>query len=196
MQDIAGCRVVVGNVVAQERFVASLITDFPKASVIDRRNNPSYGYRAVHIIAEISGKPIEIQVRTSLQHLWAEVSEKSSDVLDPTIKYGGGSDQWRIFLTKGSDAVAAYEHFEKNVSNAVAAHEVLEKSIAELREDHVPDHEVQELGGKLEGITRNMGHNKQRIEELRGEMLNLRNEYTDILTEAISDLDKLKRQKQ
>src|ERR1022692_105436 len=40
MQDIAGCRVVVGNVVEQEQFVASLITDFPKASVIDRRNNP------------------------------------------------------------------------------------------------------------------------------------------------------------
>ena len=40
MQDIAGCRVVVGNVVEQEQFVASLITDFPKASLIDRRNNP------------------------------------------------------------------------------------------------------------------------------------------------------------
>src|SRR3990172_4493543 len=37
MQDIAGCRVVVTNVVQQDRFVASLKTDFPGASVIDRR---------------------------------------------------------------------------------------------------------------------------------------------------------------
>jgi ppGpp synthetase/RelA/SpoT-type nucleotidyltranferase len=34
--------------------------------VIDRRINPSHGYRAVHIIAKVSGMPIEIQVRTSL----------------------------------------------------------------------------------------------------------------------------------
>ena len=100
MQDIAGCRVVVTDVVQQDQFVASLGTDFPGASVIDRRENPSYGYRAVHIIVDISGKPVEIQVRSSLQHLWAELSEKSSDVLDPTIKYGGGPDEWRTFLMK------------------------------------------------------------------------------------------------
>jgi putative GTP pyrophosphokinase len=99
MQDIAGCRVVVVNVVEQEKFVASLKTGFPGASVIDRRDKPSYGYRAVHIIAEISGKPMEIQVRTSLQHLWAEVSEKCSDVLDPAIKYGGGPNSWRSMIS-------------------------------------------------------------------------------------------------
>src|SRR5713226_5316692 len=107
MQDIAGCRVVVGNVVEQDQLVASLKTDFPGTSVIDRRDNPSYGYRAVHIIVQMSGKAIEIQVRSSLQHLWAEVSEKSSDVLDPTIKHGGGPDWWRRSLTDLSEWVAA-----------------------------------------------------------------------------------------
>jgi putative GTP pyrophosphokinase len=115
MQDIAGCRIVVENVLQQDQFIASLKADFPGASVMDRRDNPSHGYRAVHIVAEISGKPIEIQIRTSLQHLWAEVSEKSSDVLDPTIKYGGGPESWRNFLTKSSVSVASYEEFEKQV---------------------------------------------------------------------------------
>src|SRR5712692_9888728 len=143
MQDIAGCRVVVRNIVEQEQFVASLIADFPGASVIDRRDNPSYGYRAVHIIAEISGKPIEIQVRTSLQHLWAEVSEKSSDVLDPTIKYGGGPDSWRSSLTKMSDWVAAYEKLETRL---LAAYDKLETTLVpELLEQHVPDHMAQEI---------------------------------------------------
>lgn len=203
MQDIAGCRVVVGNIVEQEQFVASLITDFPKASVIDRRNNPSYGYRAVHIIAEISGKPIEIQVRTSLQHLWAEVSEKSSDVLDPTIKYGGGSESWRNFLTKSSVSVALYEEFEKNHSIAVASkevadasHEKFKNAVAELAEHHVPDHEVQELRGKLEESARKMERLEQEDQEMRRELVRLSNVNTDLLTGAISRLDELKKQKQ
>ena len=203
MQDIAGCRVVVGNVVEQERFVASLINDFPEASVIDRRDNPSYGYRAVHIIAEISGKPIEIQVRTSLQHLWAEVSEKSSDVLDPTIKYGGGSESWRNFLTKSSVSVALYEEFEKKHSIAVASkevadatHEKFKKAVAELSERHIPDHEVQELRRKLEESARKMERRKQDDQEMRRELVLLLNVNTDLLTGAISRLDELKRRKQ
>jgi putative GTP pyrophosphokinase len=54
VQDIAGCRVVVGEVPEQERVVASLAEIFPGASVIDRREKPSYGYRAVHIGCQCS----------------------------------------------------------------------------------------------------------------------------------------------
>jgi len=205
MQDIAGCRVVVADVVEQEQFVASLRTVFPGASVIDRRDKPSYGYRAVHIIAEISGKPVEIQVRTALQHLWAELSEKSSDVLDPTIKYGGGTDEWRSLLTSISKSVAAYEvgvacheAFETSYSEAVAAHEKFKKATAELLEHHAPDHEVQEIRGKLEDSTRKMERLKQRIEESRGEKVRLWNVNADLLNEMISLLDerRLKGQKQ
>jgi len=148
-------------------------TAFPGASVIDRRDNPSHGYRAVHIIAEISGKPVEIQVWTALQHLWAEVSEKSSDVLDPTIKYGGGPESWRNFLTKSSASVAACEKAE-------AAHEVFEKAFAKLLEHDPPDHEVQELRGKLE--------------ESRAERVRCRNANADLLNEMISWLDERARE--
>ncbi len=188
MQDIAGCRVVVANIVQQEQFVASLRTDFIGASVMDRRDKPSYGYRAVHIIAEISGKPIEIQVRTSLQHLWAELSEKSSDVIDPTIKYGGGPDKWRSILTGSSKAVASYEVFEKKFFEAVATHEMF-KIVVQLSEHHAPDHVVQERRGNLEDSTR-------RIEELHKELLRLWNVNADGLARAISWLDKLKGKKQ
>ncbi|RJP31715.1 MAG: hypothetical protein C4547_15050 [Phycisphaerales bacterium] len=203
MQDIAGCRVVVTDVMEQERVVASLGAAFPGASVIDRRDNPSYGYRAVHIIAEKSGKPIEIQVRSSLQHLWAELSEKSSDVLDPTIKYGGGTDSWRNFLTKSSESVAFYEKFEKEYSETVAskevadaAHEKFKKAVEELPEHRVPDHEVQELRGKLEESMRKMQRREQAHQVMRRELVRLLNVNTDLLTGAISWLDGLKRQKQ
>ncbi len=221
MQDIAGCRVVVGNVVAQEQFIASLITDFPKASVIDRRNNPSYGYRAVHIIAEISGKPIEIQVRTSLQHLWAEVSEKSSDVLDPTIKYGGGPESWRNRLTHSSKLVAAYEEWEKKHSIAVASYEVWvaaneewKKATEELLEYHLYmvqefrgdpeasirkmkfDKEDQQLRGKLEKSGRKMERAKQDEQEAQRKLRREWKRIADYLNKMISWLDELKRQKQ
>ena len=117
VQDIAGCRVVLADVVEQERVVASLHELFPKASLMDRRVKPSYGYRAVHIMARVSGKLIEIQVRSPLQHLWAELSEKFSDIIDPSIKYGGGDEQIRQMLTQLSALVADFEEVEIGIAH-------------------------------------------------------------------------------
>jgi putative GTP pyrophosphokinase len=112
MQDIAGCRLVVGDVLAQNQVVERLKTALPRAVVIDRRKQPSFGYRAVHIIATARNKPIEIQVRTELQHMWAQLSEKLSDVLDPAIKYGGGDPEAQDFLSSLSERVAWSEDRE------------------------------------------------------------------------------------
>ncbi len=97
MQDIAGCRIVVTDLLTQDEAVERLKTSFDRIEIDDRREKPSHGYRAVHVVVEISGKLIEIQVRTALQHLWAEVSEKLADV-DPSIKYGGGDRDMLIAL--------------------------------------------------------------------------------------------------
>lgn len=50
VQDIAGCRVVVRDVMEQDRVVESLAAAFPGAAVIDRRAKPQFGYRAVRCI--------------------------------------------------------------------------------------------------------------------------------------------------
>src|SRR5207245_92963 len=68
MQDIAGCRIIVANVKEQDDVVASLKKIFPNATVVDRREKPSFGYRAVHLIPKVRGLPVEIQVRSLLQH--------------------------------------------------------------------------------------------------------------------------------
>lgn len=70
VQDISGCRIVVPDVREQDRVVDSLVNLFPLARVTDRRRKPSYGYRAVHVVVEVLGKPVEIQVRTMFQHIW------------------------------------------------------------------------------------------------------------------------------
>jgi len=86
LQDVAGCRLVVPEIPDQENVVDSLIRIFESTIFVDRRSQPSHGYRAVHVITSQGNKLVEIQVRTSLQHAWAELSEKLSDIADPAIK--------------------------------------------------------------------------------------------------------------
>jgi hypothetical protein len=120
MQDIAGCRVVVANVAEQDQFVASIKHDLPDSDLTDRREKPSFGYRAVHVIAKVAGKPVEIQVRTWLQHLWAELSEKLSDVIDPAIKHGGGPAFCRDFLAQTSERIATLEGLETSAGKLLS----------------------------------------------------------------------------
>ncbi len=175
MQDIAGCRVVVTGVVEQERVIASLTAVFHEASVMDRREKPSYGYRAVHIIANIFGKPVEIQVRTALQHGWAEVSEKASDVVDATIKYGGGPEFLRSRLSGSSEAVADYEKLER-------VQEELEKAVAELQKHHVSEQDVKKM--------------QKRLVRSRRDMERLRKLNIDGLNDLLSWLDGIQGEKQ
>jgi ppGpp synthetase/RelA/SpoT-type nucleotidyltranferase len=109
MQDIAGCRLVVADVLAQDEVVERLKSVLPKAVVIDRRKQPSFGYRAVHIIATAGHKPVEIQVRTALQHVWAQTSEKLSEVVGPAVKYGGGDSDTQDILARFSKIIASFE---------------------------------------------------------------------------------------
>lgn len=116
VQDIAGCRLIVSGILEQERVVDLLANLFANAAIIDRRANPSHGYRAVHVIVTRGEKLVEIQVRTSYQHVWAELSEKLSDVFDPTIKYGGGDESLRQLLAKWSGVVQKEEDVERKLA--------------------------------------------------------------------------------
>jgi putative GTP pyrophosphokinase len=115
IQDIAGCRLVIFDAVAQNRVVEALSRVFPTAIIVDRREKPSHGYRAVHVIAKLAGKSVEIQVRTALQHLWAELSEKYSDVVDPAIKYGGGSSSVQVILRGTSNLIGECESLQEGL---------------------------------------------------------------------------------
>ena len=113
MQDIAGCRIICKDIGEQEQILQSLSILFPEARMVDRREKPSHGYRAVHIIPVKFDKPVEIQIRTENQHLWAEISEKYADLYDPFIKYGGGSQDIQELLTEISNLIRRVENQEK-----------------------------------------------------------------------------------
>lgn len=118
IQDIAGCRVIIPDISEQDHLVASLVELFPQNTVIDRRERPSHGYRAVHVIVRSKKKLVEIQVRTALQQEWAEVSEKLSDLIDPGVKYGGGNEVAVNLLAAASDLVAVQEESELKLVEA------------------------------------------------------------------------------
>ena len=89
IQDIAGARIVVdGGLDAQDHVAALVVDAFPGARIIDRRSNPSHGYRAVHVVVRYEGVPVEVQVRTQEQHQWAEIFERLADQLGRGIRYG------------------------------------------------------------------------------------------------------------
>lgn len=94
---------------------------FDDVAVVDRRVKPSHGYRAVHLVIREEDKPIEVQIRTSLQHAWAEICEKLADVNDPVIKYGGGPAQPRRVLDSASRAIENVERMERDLAEAKAA---------------------------------------------------------------------------
>ena len=90
MRDIGGLRIVTkADLTEQDTIVSRIVERFPVTKVIDRRKQPTYGYRAVHVIATVDGRHIEIQVRTYLQDLWAQAMERLADEAGREIRYGG-----------------------------------------------------------------------------------------------------------
>lgn len=94
MQDVAGIRIVGSFTLdGQDRLTAEIARRFPAdprpPKPVDRRANPSHGYRAVHVIVTLDGITIEIQIRTVMQHVWADLMERLADRFGRQIRYGG-----------------------------------------------------------------------------------------------------------
>lgn len=98
IHDIAGARIVIdGGRHEQDQAVERIMRAFGSCprqpERIDRRETPSHGYRAVHVIVYEDSTPMEIQVRTKLQDTWAQITEKLGDLWGRGLRYGDGPDQ-------------------------------------------------------------------------------------------------------
>jgi putative GTP pyrophosphokinase len=122
IQDIAGCRLLVTDLDEQDRVTEAVATTLKDVAIVDRREKPSHGYRAVHVVVRRQEVLVEIQVRTVMQHLWAESSEKFSDVVDIAIKYGGGNAALRFALDRASSTIALFESSERKVARLPPDH--------------------------------------------------------------------------
>lgn len=91
---------------------------FPKTVPQDLREKPHHGYRAVHFVVRVDGKRVEIQIRSTLQHLWAQLSEKLADEYGVALKYGRGPRVPRQLLRMLSEAIAETESLEEELAES------------------------------------------------------------------------------
>lgn len=124
MQDLAGLRVTqTMALLEQDEIVARICRFFPESHILDRRTAPNHGYRAVHIVVRVDDLPVEVQIRTKAQHLWAQLFEKLADRVGRAIRYGGTPEspeaqisgipasQWVRNLMTLSEIIAYVEEF-------------------------------------------------------------------------------------
>jgi len=103
---MAGARIIVFDAGDQDQLVRDIAAGFPTSIIDDKRKSPMHGYRAVHVIVS-HPLPYEIQVRTTLEHAWAQLSERLADHYGFELKYGGGPTSVRDALLAFSDFFAA-----------------------------------------------------------------------------------------
>lgn len=107
MNDIAGCRAIVANLDELRALQARLEAhwDFARGPYDYIAEPKADGYRAVHLIVKRHGVRVEVQLRTVLQHLWADNIERTNLEL----KFGRGSDRERERHRKAAEGLAALD---------------------------------------------------------------------------------------
>lgn len=115
MQDIGGCRAVVGSIRGIRRIVNLYHESWHKHHLIkenDYLSSPrDTGYRSYHLIYGYKSDKkdyyndlrIEIQIRSKLQHYWATAVETVGASMQQALKSGGGEKEWlRFFALMGT----------------------------------------------------------------------------------------------
>jgi len=99
MQDIAGGRIIVPDKLLQDAACDAILrmTGDPQSGVVlfrevsdTRRDGDEHGYRAVHVVVGVDGKPVELQVRTAVQQGWAQLVEGLDQRFGWDLKHGQG----------------------------------------------------------------------------------------------------------
>lgn len=125
MQDIAGCRAIVGSVKQVYELVEGYKHGYSDHKLIDEddyiRRPKSDGYRGYHLIYQYSnskfpdyeGLKVEIQLRSTLQHCWATAVETADIFYREGLKAHRGSPEWRRFFALMGAAIAMHEGYRR-----------------------------------------------------------------------------------
>ena len=114
IRDLAGLR-IIGDMTLDEQdhvlLVAAGAVGLAEGDVkvIDRRAEPVRGYRALHGELVVDGVRAEVQVRTTLQHQWAELSERAADHYGRSMRYPEEAGAAPALGTEGSSILEVLE---------------------------------------------------------------------------------------
>lgn len=144
MEDIAGCRAVLGNVRNSYRLKEALKNCRTKHTLHRERDyietpKPS-GYRGIHLIyrykgskVEYHGLSVEVQIRSKIQHSWATAVEVVGAFTKQALKASYGDDDWLNFFKYASAEFAKLENCKVEGSMAsLDTQALLMKSSSEL----------------------------------------------------------------
>jgi len=145
IRDIAGGRVVVADLSAQERAGDRIRQSYPRAQCIDRRKTPVIGYHALHFVIRSDAKAYELQIRTIGQQRWAQLSEKFADLVGFEIKYGGGPENVRTVLTLLGELIYQVEQIKKAYMDV----RTTQHALAPVHPDVVKTHSDTEIEAEL-----------------------------------------------
>ena len=122
MQDIGGCRAVVGSAAQVVRLRNTYVQRSNLRHVLVREKNyiehpkPS-GYRGIHLVyryfsdrsRDYEGHQIEMQLRSRIQHVWATAVETAGTFLERSLKSSEGPEEWLNLFALASSAFAIKE---------------------------------------------------------------------------------------
>ena len=106
MHDLGGVRAVVPTIADVRRLQERLIRRRPEARVLDYIETPRQsGYRAVHVVADWGGavrRKVEIQLRSTVMHQWADMVETASRAFGVNHKQDGDTPfhRWARALSR------------------------------------------------------------------------------------------------
>ncbi len=109
IQDIAGLRVIVKDYAEQDALRDKVVALYPDCKIYDRREKPSFGYRAVHVVVKVEGCLVEVQIRSEFQQVWGQVSEKFADIAGHFVKYQPIDNNFGNELHSLSDVIHTLE---------------------------------------------------------------------------------------
>lgn len=117
LQDIGGCRIIVNDnrdvdrlckfleerVSAGGAFTITRLTDYRQ------KGRDDTGYRALHLLLSHSGYTLELQIRSQVQHYWAESIERTSVIYGYHLKEKEGDSQVITYFKCLSDVFCEIE---------------------------------------------------------------------------------------
>ena len=113
MHDIAGARAVLADEAAVDRVLQRLREQrrwdlLPRTWDYVAHPKPD-GYRAKHVVVRKDGVLIEVQLRTTTQHAWAELVEQLDRAHGLQLKAGGAEPRVTATLRRASETFAQLE---------------------------------------------------------------------------------------
>ncbi len=115
MNDIAGCRVIVSNKKKVYKLVNFLDKNSDYSLRVDYIKSPrDSGYRSIHLIGKFPNhngvnRPVELQVRTKVQHSWATAVEIVDLFTKQSIKSNTGDKDWSDLFKYTSELFSIFE---------------------------------------------------------------------------------------